>query len=127
VSILGTGMALVHLHHPSLASLPHQYKIHSVMERTPRGRAQETCGEGTKVVRTIEEVVDDPEVDLVRGSRCWRLKPHSSRSEPSAQGLTGTVVLIVVLVDGSSKLMVVGRSWSLPQTTRTTSTPNPPF
>jgi predicted dehydrogenase len=69
VSILGTGMALVHLHHPSLASLPHQYKIHSVMERTPRGRAQEACGESIKVVTAIQEVVDDPEVDLVRGSR----------------------------------------------------------
>jgi hypothetical protein len=40
-----------------------------VMERTPRGRAQEACGESIKVVTAIQEVVDDPEVDLVRGSR----------------------------------------------------------
>jgi hypothetical protein len=96
VSILGTGMALVHLHHPSLASLPHQYKIHSVMERTPRGRAQDTCGKNIKAVRTIQEVVDDPEVDLVRDARCCRgsgLLPDPSLSRGIRTGLQRTVLL----------------------------------
>jgi len=66
VSILGTGSSLSGLHYPSLASMPDKFIVHSVLERTPRGAAQDVCGDSVKVVQTIEEVINDPEVELVR-------------------------------------------------------------
>lgn len=65
ISIIGTGTSLTGLHHPSLASLPDLYTVHSVLERTPRGAAQSVCGEGVKVVTGLEEVLADPEVEVV--------------------------------------------------------------
>ena len=65
VSILGTGSALSSLHWPSIAALPELYTLHSVLERTPRGVVQAVCGGDVKVVTTLDEVVNDPEVQLV--------------------------------------------------------------
>ena len=64
-SIIGTGGALEFLHYPSLISLPSKFQIHSILERTPRGRVQEVCGEGVKVVGTLEEITGDEDVELV--------------------------------------------------------------
>lgn len=64
VSILGTGLSLEVFHHPLIAALPDKFTLHSVMERSGRGKAKEICGD-IKVVKTINEVVNDPDVDLV--------------------------------------------------------------
>ena len=65
VCILGTGSSLSGLHYPSIASLPEQFVVHSVLERTNRGKARACCGDSVKVVETLEEAVNDPEVELV--------------------------------------------------------------
>jgi predicted dehydrogenase len=65
VCILGTGSSLSGLHYPSIASMPDKFLVHSVLERTPRGTAQAVCGPGVKVVQTLEEAVNDPEIELV--------------------------------------------------------------
>lgn len=65
VAILGTGLSLQAFHYPLISALPDQFVLHCVMERSGRGKAQEVCGKDTKVVKTIEEVVNDPEVDVV--------------------------------------------------------------
>ncbi|CAK9784157.1 NAD-binding protein [Cutaneotrichosporon oleaginosum] len=65
VAILGTGLSLQAFHYPLITALPEQYVLHSVMERSGRGKAQEICGGDIKVVKTIEEVVGDAEVDVV--------------------------------------------------------------
>ncbi|BEJ01899.1 hypothetical protein CcaverHIS631_0605810 [Cutaneotrichosporon cavernicola] len=65
VSILGTGLSLQAFHYPLITALPELYVLHSVMERSARGKAQEVCGKDIKVVKTIAEVVEDPEVDVV--------------------------------------------------------------
>lgn len=66
-SVIGAGMALQMLHWPSIACLPEMYRLHSVMDRSGRSseKVEEVCGAGVKIVRTLEEVVRDPEVELV--------------------------------------------------------------
>lgn len=83
VSIIGTGTSLSGLHYPSIASLPDKYIVHSVLERTPRGVAQSVCGEKVKVVTTLEEVVNDPEVELV----------STSSSDTTEELISGQVVI----------------------------------
>lgn len=65
VSILGTGLSLQAFHFPLIDALPDKFVLHSVMERTDRGKAKAVCGPNTKVVNTIDQVVNDPDVDLV--------------------------------------------------------------
>lgn len=65
VSVLGAGMALHSLHWPSIVSQPRLFKLHSVLDRSGRGRVEEVCGEGVKVVGDLKGVVDDPEVEVV--------------------------------------------------------------
>jgi predicted dehydrogenase len=84
VSIIGTGGALEFLHYPSIISLPSKFTIHSVLERTPRGRVQEVCGEGVKVVRTLEDIVNDSEVQLV-SQRICRISAELTRVGCSRQ------------------------------------------
>ncbi|WWC59078.1 uncharacterized protein I303_101625 [Kwoniella dejecticola CBS 10117] len=68
-SILGTGMSLSVFHEPSVFLLPEQFQLHSIYERTPKGRLDplHKAGklEGVKIVRSLEEVVEDKEVELV--------------------------------------------------------------
>ena len=66
-SVIGAGMALQMLHWPSIACLPEMFSLHSVMDRSGRSseKVKELCGAGVKIVRTLEEVVRDPEVELV--------------------------------------------------------------
>jgi hypothetical protein len=49
------------------------------MERNPRGRAEAVCGQGVKVVRTVEEVCRDPDVELVREITYIRLNEAGIR------------------------------------------------
>ncbi|TXT13287.1 hypothetical protein VHUM_00654 [Vanrija humicola] len=65
VSILGTGLSLQAFHYPLITALPGKFVLHSVLERTPRGKAQEVAGNDIKVVTTIDEVVNDKDVDVV--------------------------------------------------------------
>ncbi|WVF70207.1 hypothetical protein IAT40_004995 [Kwoniella sp. CBS 6097] len=68
-SILGTGMSLSVFHQPSISLLPEQFVIHSIFERTDKGRLDtlKQAGklDGVKIVRTLEEVTGDGEVELV--------------------------------------------------------------
>lgn len=65
VAVLGTGSSLVAFHRPSVLALKGKYELRAVMERRMQGRAREICGEGIKVVPTLEEVCADETVDLV--------------------------------------------------------------
>lgn len=65
VSVLGAGSSLKAFHHPSIQALPDCFVLHSVFERTDRGRARAICGEQITVVTTIAAVLNDDEVDLV--------------------------------------------------------------
>lgn len=60
-------MALQMLHWPSIACLPDKFALHSVMDRSGRSsdKVREVCGEGVKIVRSLEEVIQDAEVELV--------------------------------------------------------------
>ncbi|OCF42095.1 hypothetical protein I317_04066 [Kwoniella heveanensis CBS 569] len=68
-SILGTGMSLSVFHEPSIALLPEQFAIHSIFERSDKGRleALKQAGrlDGVKIVRTFEEVLEDADVELI--------------------------------------------------------------
>ncbi|KAK8846659.1 hypothetical protein IAR55_005746 [Kwoniella newhampshirensis] len=68
-SILGTGMSLSVFHQPIVSLLDHQFKLHSIFERTPKGRLdrmrEEGKLQGVKVVRSLDDVVQDDEVELV--------------------------------------------------------------
>ncbi|WWC87271.1 uncharacterized protein L201_002159 [Kwoniella dendrophila CBS 6074] len=68
-SILGTGMSLLVFHQPSISLLPEQFKLHSIYERTPKGRLDPLQESGklkdVKIVRNLEEVLDDKEVELI--------------------------------------------------------------
>lgn len=66
VSVIGAGMALQCLHWPSIVTQPDLFVLHSVLDRSGRGGVKEMCGQGVKVVSSLQEVVDDPEVELVR-------------------------------------------------------------
>ncbi|KAL7423112.1 hypothetical protein Q5752_002411 [Cryptotrichosporon argae] len=65
VSILGTGLSLQAFHYPLILALPDQFVLHSVLERSGRGKAKEVCGTDTKVVASLDEVLQDAEVDVV--------------------------------------------------------------
>jgi predicted dehydrogenase len=66
VSILGTGSSLRTFHYPSVSQLPGKFVLHSVLERTDRGVARDVCGSEIKVVNSLNAVLSDSEVDLVR-------------------------------------------------------------
>jgi len=65
VSILGTGLSLQAFHYPLIAALPDKFVLHSVLERSNSGKAKAVCGDSIKVVTTIEDVVNDKDVDVV--------------------------------------------------------------
>jgi predicted dehydrogenase len=60
---------------PRQLALPEVYKLHSILERkaTPdKSAARDKYGHlGVKVVTTFDDVIGDPEVDLV----CWIIWP----------------------------------------------------
>lgn len=66
-SVIGAGMALGLLHWPSIACQRDQFTLHSVMDRSGRGKVKELCGEDVKVVNSLQGVVEDAEVELVSG------------------------------------------------------------
>jgi len=62
-AIASFGMSGVVYHGPSLKVLPHQFKIHKILERTKYISAERYPE--AKIVRSYEEILDDPEVELV--------------------------------------------------------------
>ena len=64
-AILGTGIALNHLHWPLMGSLPDMFNVTTVMERKMAGVAKSVCGKHIKVVATLDEVLADPNIELV--------------------------------------------------------------
>jgi len=65
VAIVGTGMSLSNFHRPSIVYLSDKFNLHTVLERSGKGRAKEICGDSIKVATTLDEIVADKEVDLV--------------------------------------------------------------
>jgi predicted dehydrogenase len=66
--VLGVGLAGLTFHVPFVLALPELFTLTAVLERnpqTPGGKVQQRFGVTTKIHRTIEEVVNDPEVELV--------------------------------------------------------------
>ncbi|KAG7097114.1 hypothetical protein E1B28_004492 [Marasmius oreades] len=66
--ILGVGLAGLTFHAPFILALPDLLTLHSVLERnpkTPGGKLHERFGVQTKIHRTIEDVLADPEIELV--------------------------------------------------------------
>jgi hypothetical protein len=81
VSILGTGLSLQAFHNPLIVALPVQFVVHSVFERSNRGKAKEVCGDSIKVVTTIDEVLNDKDVDVVSTQR--------SKTKPLLTSISG--------------------------------------
>ena len=65
VAVVGTGSSLTVFHHPIIKLLPDRYVLHAVVERSGKETCRESVGPSVKIVRTLDEVLDDVEVDLV--------------------------------------------------------------
>ncbi|KAG1753884.1 uncharacterized protein EDB91DRAFT_1043575 [Suillus paluster] len=66
--VLGVGLAGLTFHVPFVLALPELFTLTAVLERnpqTPGGKVHQRFGATTKIYRTIEEVVNDPEIELV--------------------------------------------------------------
>lgn len=66
--VLGVGLAGLTFHVPFVLALPELFTLTAVLERnpqTPGGKVHQRFGVTTKIYRTIEEVVNDPEIELV--------------------------------------------------------------
>jgi predicted dehydrogenase len=66
--VLGVGLAGLTFHVPFILALPELFTLHAVLERnpqTPGGKIKDRFGVDTTIYRTIEEVVNDKEIELV--------------------------------------------------------------
>ncbi|KIJ05798.1 hypothetical protein PAXINDRAFT_103631 [Paxillus involutus ATCC 200175] len=66
--VLGVGLAGLTFYVPFILALPELLTLHAVLERnpqTPGGRIKDRLGVDTTIYRTIEEVVNDKEIELV--------------------------------------------------------------
>ena len=66
--VLGVGLAGLTFHVPFILGLPDLFTLHSVLERnptTPGGKVHERFGVTTKIRRSLEDVLADPEIELV--------------------------------------------------------------
>lgn len=66
--VLGVGLAGLTFHVPFVLALPDLFTLHSVLERNPQpagGKVQERFNVSVKIHRTLEQVLDDPDVELV--------------------------------------------------------------
>lgn len=108
-TVLGAGLSLSAFHYPIITSHPDLFTLHSVLERsadlTPnestgksytKSSAKDRCGEDIKVVKTLDEVVADDQVELVvigvpnglhfdYAKRCMEAGKHGKRA-PHAHG-----------------------------------------
>lgn len=68
VCVLGVGVAGLTFHIPFVLALPHLFHLHSVLERNPAppaGKVHARFGIQVKVNRSLDEVLRNPEIDLV--------------------------------------------------------------
>lgn len=68
--VLGVGLAGLTFHVPFILGLPELFTLHSVLERNPQspgGKVHDRFGVSTKIHRTLEDVLADPEVELIIG------------------------------------------------------------
>lgn len=63
-AILGTGIALKHLHWPLMGALPDMFNVTTIMERKMAGVAKSVCGDKLNVVATLDEVLSS-DIELV--------------------------------------------------------------
>ncbi|PPQ77371.1 hypothetical protein CVT25_010953 [Psilocybe cyanescens] len=66
--VLGVGLSGLTFHVPFILALPDTFTLHSVLERNPAaegGKVKERFGVTPKIHRSIDQVVADPEIELV--------------------------------------------------------------
>ena len=66
--VLGVGLAGLTFHVPFILALPQLFALHSVLERnpkTPGGKVQQRFGVSPKIHNSLENVLQDEEVELV--------------------------------------------------------------
>ncbi|KAG6833720.1 hypothetical protein H0H87_001152 [Tephrocybe sp. NHM501043] len=66
--VLGVGLAGLTFHVPFILALPDLFTLHSVLERNPQspgGKVHDRFGVSPKIHRTIYQVTEDPDVELV--------------------------------------------------------------
>ena len=66
--ILGVGLAGLTFHIPFVIALHELFTLHAVLERNPRsagGKVHDRFGVTTKIYRTIDEVLNDAEIELI--------------------------------------------------------------
>lgn len=70
--VLGVGLAGLTFHVPFVLALPKLFSLHAVLERKPSGpggklqaRFGAKAAEGVKIYNTLDQVLADPEIELV--------------------------------------------------------------
>ncbi len=66
--VLGVGLSGLTFHVPFVLALPDLFTLHAVMERNPKlpgGKVKERFGVSATIYRTLDQVLDDPEIELV--------------------------------------------------------------
>ena len=66
--VLGVGLGGLTFHIPFILALRDLFSLHSVLERNPRtpgGKVYERFGVTAKIHQSLEEVLVDPEIELV--------------------------------------------------------------
>ncbi|TFK29349.1 oxidoreductase [Coprinopsis marcescibilis] len=68
VCVLGVGLAGLTFHVPFILALPQLFTLHSVLERNPKsdgGKVQQRFNISVKIHNSLENVLEDPEIELV--------------------------------------------------------------
>ncbi|KAG9317609.1 hypothetical protein JVU11DRAFT_1818 [Chiua virens] len=81
--VLGVGLAGLTFHVPFVLALPELFTLYAVLERNPQspgGKVKERFGVEMKIYRTIEEVVNDQEIELVIQRPPLKLENMASES-----------------------------------------------
>lgn len=66
--VLGVGLAGLAFHIPFVLALPQVFTLYAVLERNPTtegGKVKERFGATVKIHRTLEDVLSDPEIELI--------------------------------------------------------------
>jgi predicted dehydrogenase len=66
--VLGVGLAGLTFHIPFVVALPGLFTLHAVLERNPQspgGKVHHRFGVTTKIHRTIDEVLNDADIELI--------------------------------------------------------------
>ena len=68
VALAGVGLSGKVFHAPMVLALPHLFNLRTVIERnpkSPRGTIGDLFDVDTKIVRSLQEALDDPEIQLL--------------------------------------------------------------